>query len=115
MNEEKSANQPANNTETSLSAGTGLPVFSNTEMIPVRQADGRLTNYPPADKWNDWVEWDPKAWPKKVARRYTLVPTVCFNCESACGLLAYVDKETFEVKKFEGNPVHPGSRPSPVS
>ncbi len=38
------------------------------------------------------------------------MPTVCFNCESACGLLAYVDKTTLEVKKFEGNPVHPGSR-----
>jgi anaerobic selenocysteine-containing dehydrogenase len=88
----------------------GLPSFSDTEMIPVRQEDGRLTNYPPPDKWDDWVEYDGKAWPKKVARRYTLVPTVCFNCESACGLLAYVDKETYEVKKFEGNPAHPGSR-----
>ncbi len=39
-----------------------------------------------------------------------LVPTTCFNCESACGLLAYVDKETFGVRKFEGNPEHPGSR-----
>jgi len=90
--------------------GPGLPIFSETDMLPVRQADGRLTNYPPADKWDDWVEWDAKAWPKKVARRYMLVPTVCFNCESACGLLAYIDKETFEIKKFEGNPAHPGSR-----
>ncbi|HLX08362.1 MAG TPA: molybdopterin-dependent oxidoreductase, partial [Thermoanaerobaculia bacterium] len=32
------------------------------------------------------------------------------NCESACGLLAYVDRETFQVRKFEGNPEHPGSR-----
>ncbi len=39
-----------------------------------------------------------------------LVPTTCFNCESACGLLAYVDKETGQVRKFEGNPEHPGSR-----
>jgi anaerobic selenocysteine-containing dehydrogenase len=38
------------------------------------------------------------------------VPTTCFNCESACGLLAYIDKETLEVRKFEGNPEHPGSR-----
>ena len=45
-----------------------------------------------------------------MARRYTLVPTICFNCESGCGLLAYVDKTTFEVRKFEGNPKHPGSR-----
>jgi anaerobic selenocysteine-containing dehydrogenase len=39
-----------------------------------------------------------------------LVPTTCFNCESACGLLAYVDKESLQVQKFEGNPEHPGSR-----
>ncbi|MEM7345743.1 MAG: molybdopterin-dependent oxidoreductase [Chloroflexota bacterium] len=69
-----------------------------------------LTNYPPVEKWDDWVEYDPKAWPKKVERHYMLVPTVCFNCESACGLLAYIDKENLEIQKFEGNPVHPGSR-----
>ena len=39
-----------------------------------------------------------------------LVPTTCFNCESACGLLAYVDRESLQVQKFEGNPEHPGSR-----
>ena len=37
-------------------------------------------------------------------------PTTCFNCESACGLLAYIDKDTMQVRKFEGNPEHPGSR-----
>src|SRR6266508_1511610 len=51
-----------------------------------------------------------KAWPQRVERRYMLVPTTCFNCESACGLLAYVDRETLQVRKFEGNPEHPGSR-----
>ena len=25
-----------------------------------------------------------------MGRHYTLVPTVCFNCEAACGLLAYL-------------------------
>jgi anaerobic selenocysteine-containing dehydrogenase len=69
-----------------------------------------MSSYPPTDRWDDWVEWDATAWPAKVPRRYTLVPTICFNCESACGLLAYVDKTTFEVRKFEGNPAHPGSR-----
>jgi anaerobic selenocysteine-containing dehydrogenase len=102
--------QPLSNPETASSPETRLPVFSETDMLPVRQPDGRLTNYPPVEKWDDWVEWDAKSWPDKVARRYTLVPTVCFNCESACGLLAYVDKETFEIRKFEGNPAHPGSR-----
>ncbi|MDQ7025846.1 MAG: molybdopterin-dependent oxidoreductase [Anaerolineae bacterium] len=79
-------------------------------MTTVQHPDGRMSQYPPTEKWDDWVEWDGKLWPQKVARRYTLVPTACFNCESACGLLAYVDKTTFEIKKFEGNPVHPGSR-----
>ena len=50
----------------------------------------------------------PVAWPRKVKRRYSLVPTICFNCEAACGLLAYVDQETLKIQKFEGNPMHPG-------
>ncbi|HVR32338.1 MAG TPA: molybdopterin dinucleotide binding domain-containing protein [Acidimicrobiia bacterium] len=69
-----------------------------------------LTNFPPADRWDDWQEYDARAWPEKIARNYRLVPTTCFNCESACGLLAYVDKDTGDVRKFEGNPAHPGSR-----
>jgi anaerobic selenocysteine-containing dehydrogenase len=69
-----------------------------------------LHSYPPPDKWDDWVELDPKAWPERVERRYTIVPTICFNCEAACGLLAYVDKETLRIRKLEGNPTHPGSR-----
>ena len=71
---------------------------------------GELALFPPRSRWNDWQEWDPKAWPRKVAKNYTIVPTVCFNCESACGLIAYVDKDTREIRKFEGNPEHPGSR-----
>jgi len=96
-------------------AGKEMPTFGESPVPPedlteVRHPDGRMSRYPPPDRWNDWVEFDGKAWPRRVARRYTLVPTICFNCESACGLLAYVDKETFEIRKFEGNPVHPGSR-----
>ena len=69
-----------------------------------------LAAYPPKERWDDWTELDPQAWPQRKERRYTLVPTTCFNCESACGLLAYIDKATGEVQKFEGNPEHPGSR-----
>ena len=78
--------------------------------IPRLNPDGGLTNYPPPDLWDDWVEWDAKAWPEKKQNRYRLIPTTCFNCESACGLLAYVDKDTGEIRRFEGNPAHPGSR-----
>src|ERR1044071_4780952 len=65
---------------------------------------------PPPDRWDDWREYDVKAWPRRVERRYLLVPTICFNCEAACGLLAFVDRETLRVRKFEGNPLHPASR-----
>jgi anaerobic selenocysteine-containing dehydrogenase len=71
---------------------------------------GGLASYPPVERWDDWEEYDPVAWPRKVPRRYSLIPTICFNCEAACGLLAYVDRETLRIQKFEGNPVHPGSR-----
>ena len=67
--------------------------------------DGRMQQgfaaFPSIDQWDDWVE---------RGRHYRLVPTTCFNCEAACGLLAYVDKETGDIRKFEGNPYHPGSR-----
>ncbi|MCP4202411.1 MAG: molybdopterin-dependent oxidoreductase [bacterium] len=69
-----------------------------------------LASFPPRERWDDWVELDSKSWPKRVEKRYMLVPTTCFNCESACGLLAYIDKDTLQVRKFEGNPEHPGSR-----
>jgi anaerobic selenocysteine-containing dehydrogenase len=69
-----------------------------------------LAAFPPKERWDDWVELESRAWPERLERRYMLVPTTCFNCESACGLLAYVDKETLGVRKFEGNPEHPGSR-----
>ncbi len=69
-----------------------------------------LAAFPPKERWDDWVELISRAWPRRVERHSMLVPTTCFNCESACGLLAYVDRETLTVRKFEGNPEHPGSR-----
>jgi anaerobic selenocysteine-containing dehydrogenase len=82
------------------SSNTRYPGPSGTELV----------SFPPRERWDDWTELDSRAWPKRVERRYMLIPTTCFNCESACGLLAYVDRETLEVRKYEGNPEHPGSR-----
>ena len=68
-----------------------------------------LASHPPANEWENWTEgrsFDGKT----TGTRYDLVPTICFNCESACGLLAYIDHETDEIRKLEGNPLHPGSR-----
>ena len=69
-----------------------------------------LSAFPPKERWDDWTELDSQAWPRRKERHYQLVPTTCFNCESACGLLAYIDKETGQIQKFEGNPENPGSR-----
>ena len=60
---------------------------------------GGLLSYPPTERWEDWSEYDARVWPRKVKRRYALIPTICFNCEAGCGLLAYVDKETLRILK----------------
>jgi len=74
------------------------------------QRFGGLSSFPPPDRWDDWAEWDVKAWPRKVKKNYRIIPTVCFNCEAACGLLAYIDKQTGKLRKLEGHPFHPASR-----
>src|SRR5260370_10073356 len=83
-----------------------------TQPLPPQQTEAglRLQQYPAVDRWDDWNEWDPKDWPRKVELHYMLLPTICFKCESACGLLGWVEKDTLAVRKFEGNPLHPGSR-----
>ncbi len=67
-------------------------------------------SHPDPSQWDDYVDFESTSWPKKDRRRYWIIPSICFNCESACGILAYVDQQTLEVRKIEGNPVHPGSR-----
>jgi anaerobic selenocysteine-containing dehydrogenase len=69
-----------------------------------------LENFPPPESWDHWEELDAAAWPRRVTKQYSLVPTICFNCEAACGLVAYVDKQDGSIRKVEGNPFHPGSR-----
>jgi anaerobic selenocysteine-containing dehydrogenase len=69
-----------------------------------------FSSHPDPSQWEEFVDFESTAWPRKERRRYWIIPSICFNCESACGILTYVDKETLDVRKIEGNPVHPGSR-----
>ncbi|HSE09066.1 MAG TPA: molybdopterin-dependent oxidoreductase [Nocardioidaceae bacterium] len=78
--------------------------------MPGARSHERLRNFPPPEDWDAHVEYDARSHPRKVPHTYSLIPTICFNCESSCGLLAYVDHDDLSVKKFEGNPAHPGSR-----
>ncbi|TCJ16879.1 formate dehydrogenase [Rubrobacter taiwanensis] len=93
---------------------TKLGVIPNVDQPgeePERLVPGSaLVDYPPPRKWDDWEEYEARGWTRRQKRRYQIVPTVCFNCEAACGLLAYIDRESGEIRKFEGHPLHPGSR-----
>lgn len=75
--------------------------------LPGQRSRWGLSNYPPPEEWDRHTQADPKT---REPRDYMLIPTICFNCESSCGLLAYVDHDDLEIRKFEGNPAHPGSR-----
>ncbi len=87
-----------------------LRVIPNLDRAEANVATKKLEKFPHSDDWHHHMELDANAWPKRVEKNYSLVPTTCFNCESACGLLAFVDKESGQVAKLEGNPHHPGSR-----
>ena len=78
--------------------------------LPGGRRHENLRNFPPPEQWDSFTMNDARAHPRKVPREFMLIPSTCFNCESACGLLAYVDKEDLSIKKVEGNPAHPGSR-----
>ena len=36
-----------------------------------------LSSFPPANRWDDWTEYDPAQWPNKVEKHYSLIPTIC--------------------------------------
>ena len=72
-------------------------------------AQQQLAYYPDSENWNDFQGPDPTHYKDGGTKNFSLVPTTCFNCESACGLLAYIDKESGKVNRFEGNPLHPAT------
>ncbi len=85
-----------------------------------------LSFYPPVEEWDSFLELDGVDWKRGGIGRngvqsesnpngiyvndYMIIPTACSNCEASCGLTAWVDKKTFVVKKYMGNPLHAGSR-----
>jgi hypothetical protein len=71
-----------------------VPLRSEPDTGPKpRTSPWELAVAPAPDKGDDWTELDPAAWPERVEKHYALIPTISFNCELACGLVAYVDKE----------------------
>jgi len=89
-----------------------------------------LDFYPPVDEWNKYEELDGTDWKRGGIDRkgvqskenpdgikvnqFTIVPTVCSNCEAGCGLTAFIETSEFaagklNVRKYMGNPEHTGS------
>ena len=64
----------------------------NPDALRLEAASGGLASYPPVEKWDDWVEYDTAQWPRKVEKHCRIIPTICFNCEAACGLVAVCRK-----------------------
>ncbi|MCH9813781.1 MAG: molybdopterin-dependent oxidoreductase [Epsilonproteobacteria bacterium] len=113
-------------------ASVAAGVFSNVvaaESEPTSKftaTPAQLDFYPPVDEWDSFKELDGNDWKRGGTGRngvqsednpdgikvndYTIVPTVCNNCEAGCGLTAWVDKKTLTVKKYMGNPLHTASR-----
>ena len=85
-----------------------------------------ISFYPSQDQWDGFQELSGEDWKRGGISRhgvqsesnpdgiqvndYAIVPSACSNCEAACGLTAWIDKKTFTVKKYMGNPLHPASR-----
>ncbi len=109
-----------------------------TDAVAESVTDSKFTNtpktisfYPEQKEWDSFKELDGTDWKRGGIERhgvrsaenpdgiqvndYTIVPTVCSNCEAGCGLTAWVNKNDFEkgvltVRKYMGNPLHTGSR-----
>src|SRR6476469_9315531 len=82
---------------------------SNPQILRSYWAMSKFRSHPDPSVWDHYVDFESTSWPKKEKRNYWIVPSICFNCESACCILAYVDKEKKEVRKIKCSPMHPGS------
>ena len=52
-----------------------IPNLHREEDKPVERLTdpGKLTKFPPPEKWDDWVEYEAKAWPKVEKKNYTML------------------------------------------
>ena len=72
-----------------MAQGIGLiPDLTESEIPKSEMREpGPLSSYPPPEQWDDWEEYEATEWAQKKKKRYSIIPTSCFNCESGCGLL----------------------------
>ena len=49
---------------------TERPAGDERVEIPRLIPGSALTNYPPPERWDDWEEYDAKAWPQRKPNRF---------------------------------------------
>ena len=74
--------QPESTWIEKIAQGIGLiPDLSKTKTSePEMLEPSPLCDYPPPERWDDWEEYEAKGWSKKEKKRYSIIPTSCFNC-----------------------------------
>ena len=69
-------------------------------MTDFKRDGSHLVFCPPVEKWDDWVEYDPEEWPKRVEKHFQIVPTICFQLRigvRAAGLYQQGNRQDREV------------------
>ena len=56
-----------------------LRIIPNLDRKKSLSSDSPLRRFPSSNDWHEHVELDAQAWPQQIERRYSLVPTTCFN------------------------------------
>ena len=56
-----------------------LGIIPNLDREEASGSSGALRTFPKPEDWHDHAELDANEWPKRVERRYSLIPTTCFN------------------------------------
>jgi hypothetical protein len=69
-----------------------------------------LAAFPPKERWDDWVELESKAWPSASSGATCSCRRRASTASRRAGCSPTSIKRRCEVRKFEGNPEHPGSR-----
>jgi hypothetical protein len=84
--------------------------YGDSAMTDFKRDGSHLASCPPVEKWDDWVELDPEAWPRRVKSITSLFRPSASTANRRAGFSLTSIRKPGQVAKFEGNPKHPASR-----
>ncbi len=63
---------------------------------------GGLASFPPAERWENWEEYDPVAWPRRVKRRYSFRQTGPGQSQSSPSVRSMTTEATVSISVPSG-------------